>query len=267
VAAGFRVHAPLDEVLMIALGESADAGKVAGESRDTERDGGRLGRPRAVRVLVIEPDGRAARVGEPVERDIGQDEVGVEPLVAHRVGGHELGVPAEQAGRRVGESVRQGLRLLRLQLVERDLAVHEPLQLLHRSAILGGHARELGRIAGREREDLSDVHRDNVLRVSAADLRGDHRPGVVARGAVALIAQAAHQRGPGGGGAPRAPAPVLQRGRERESRKRGNDQVERDRGNSAVRPWVGQRADQVQELEDRARPAVGQDQRDRVGLG
>src|SRR5690348_18277803 len=68
MAARFRVHGPLHQVLVITFGEAADPGKVAGESGDTERGGGRLGLPRGVRVLVIEPDRRTAGVGQPVQR-------------------------------------------------------------------------------------------------------------------------------------------------------------------------------------------------------
>src|SRR5262245_63992508 len=42
MAARFRVHGPLHQVLVVTFGEAADPGKVAGESGDTERDGGRL---------------------------------------------------------------------------------------------------------------------------------------------------------------------------------------------------------------------------------
>lgn len=36
---------------------------------------------------------------------------------------------------------------------------------------------------------------------------------------------------------------------------------------AAIRAWIGQRADDTQELHDRAGPAMGEDQRQRVGLG
>ena len=100
----------------------------------------------------------------------------------------------------------------------------------------------------------------------AAEVGRDEGAEVPALRAVALVAEAAHQRDPGRRRALRAPAPVLQRGREPEPRERRDDQVEGDRGIGAVRPRVGQRADQVGELDDRARPSVGQDQRYGVRL-
>jgi hypothetical protein len=43
VAAGFGVHDPPHDVLVVALGEAAHAGEVAGETRDAEVDRGGLG--------------------------------------------------------------------------------------------------------------------------------------------------------------------------------------------------------------------------------
>ena len=42
--------------------------------------------------------------------------------------------------------------------------------------------------------------------------------------------------------------------------------MERVRGGTAVRGGVGERADAVEQLDDRARPAVGHDERQRVGV-
>ncbi len=106
---------------------------------------------------------------------------------------------AFQASSPNGESVmRVGhrLRLFREDLVERHLVLEEPLERPQLGHLLRGHARELGRVARREREDLGDVDADHVLGVEPADLRRDHRAGVVARRAVALVAEAAHQLDP-----------------------------------------------------------------------
>jgi hypothetical protein len=58
-----------------------------------------------------------------------------------------------------------------VQLVERELVVHEPLQLLQRRYVLLGLALEFARVTGREREDLGHVHPGDVVRVEPADLR------------------------------------------------------------------------------------------------
>jgi hypothetical protein len=141
------------------------------------------------------------------------------------------------------------------------------MQLAHRGAVFGRHAVEPRRVAGGEREHLGHVHAHDMLWIDPPDLRGDHRAGVVAGCAVTLVAEAVHQRGPGRGGPLGAPAPAGERGRERESGQRRDHQVERVRRVGAVGSRVGQRADHIEELDDRARPAMGQDQRERVRLG
>src|SRR5580704_13835819 len=56
VAAGFWVHVPLHEVRVVAFGEAAEAGEVAGEAGDAERDGGRPDVSCLVCVFVVEAD-------------------------------------------------------------------------------------------------------------------------------------------------------------------------------------------------------------------
>ena len=62
---------------------------------------------------------------------------------------------------------------------------------------------------------------------------------------------------PGPGGGPEKPWPGLRR----------DHQVERVGGLPAVRPRIAERADELQELDHAARPAVQQQQRDGAGLG
>src|SRR5215469_9611312 len=66
------------------------------------------------------------------------------------------------------------------------------------------------------------------------------------------------------GGADRVPAGGGRLGGEPVARQRGNDQIERVRRGRAVRGGVGQRVDDLQLLDDRAGPAVRDDQRQRV---
>jgi hypothetical protein len=84
-------------------------------------------------------------------------------------------------------------------------------------------------------------------------------------GGVPRIAQAVGhepvpQRGDRVGGQPSR----QRRAGETEPRQRGRDDGERVRGVTAMRLWVGQQREQVQILAERARPAVGQQQRQRV---
>ena len=104
-------------------------------------------------------------------------------------------------------------------------------------------------------------------RTREAKLARDPRAEVAALRAVALVAEPAHQLGPGLGDAVEAPA--RSRGPVRRSRSRAarGDDVEGVGRIAAVGAGIGQRADDVEELDDRAGPAVGEDQRHRVGFG
>jgi hypothetical protein len=63
------------------------------------------------------------------------------------------------------------------------------------------------------------------------------------------------------------PADVLQGDGEAVTGDRGRDDVEGVGGIAAVGLGIGERADDLEELGDRAGPAVGEDQRERVRLG
>ena len=100
----------------------------------------------------------------------------------------------------------------------------------------------------------------------AADLRGDRRAPVAALGAVALVAQADHQRLPCPGDPADAPA---RRGRlagEAVAGQRRADHVKGVLGAPAVCGRVGQRPDHLVELDDRSRPAVRDDEREGVAV-
>ena len=99
-------------------------------------------------------------------------------------------------------------------------------------------------------------------------LKGGHdRAGVVAVGAVPVIAKSSHQLGPRPRGAAGVPAGLGGRPGEGEAGQRRDDYMEGIGRVALVRPRVGERPDQVDVLEEGVRPAVRQDQRDGVGLG
>ncbi len=108
---------------------------------------------------------------------------------------------------------------------------------------------------------------DHVIRVAGADGRGDLGAPVAALGAVAGVAEPAHQLVPGVGdllGPPARPAGLAA---EAVAGQRRADHVESVRGVAAVRRRIGERPDDLAELDDRARPAVRDDQRQRVLAG
>ena len=113
---------------------------------------------------------------------------------------------------------------------------------------------------------MCDVHADDVLGIDASQIGADHRSRVVADGAVSIVAESRHQLGPGGGDPHVVPASIARGTGESEPRNRRDDEVKRIGATLPVRHRIGQRPDHVEELDDRARPPMGQDQRKRVRL-
>ena len=146
---------------MVAFGEPADRPEVEGEARQADGDGGRPGRLLGMLVLVVEAGRRRRSVGQPVDRDVGDDVVLAQGVA------EQLAAPADLPGRGVGQRVRDRLRLRLLQLVV-DRVVDEALQEAQILQLLGGQALELGRVARGEGEELVDVHPDDVLGVDSS---------------------------------------------------------------------------------------------------
>ena len=214
-----------------------------------------------VGVLVVEPGRGRRRAGQPVQHHVRDRKVRVEVLA------QKLAVPGEKAKRRVADRVAERLRLLGHQRVERHLVLDEPLERAELALLFLRHVRELGRVARREGEELRHVHADDVIRIEPAHFRRDHRAGVVADGPVALVAEPAHELDPRRRDSIEVPARLAGRTREAIARDRRDHEIERDGGVAAVRARVAQRTDDIEELNDRARPAVRNDERESVGLG
>jgi hypothetical protein len=82
----------------------------------------------------------------------------------------------------------------------------------------------------------------------------------------ALVAEPGHQLVPGAGDVRRVPAGLGGAAGEAVAGDRGDDHVEGVAGLAAVGGRVAERADHLQHLDDRSRPAVGEDDRQRVGV-
>ena len=93
--------APGDDIGVVALGEPADRPEVVGEARQADGHRGRPGRVFGMLVLVVEAGRRCRGVGQPVDRDVGQDLVGAERVT------EQLAAPGELTGGRVGQRVSQ----------------------------------------------------------------------------------------------------------------------------------------------------------------
>ena len=98
----------------------------------------------------------------------------------------------------------------------------------------------------------------------AAHRVGDGGAHVAALGHVAGVAEAAHQLGPGSGDAADVPAGLGRLGGQAVAGQGRQHEVERVLGGAAVRGRVGKRADDPEQLDDRAGPAVRDDQRQRL---
>ena len=121
-----------------------------------------------------------------------------------------------------------------------------------------------GGVWPQRRHEQVHVDPDQPLGCLAAHRVGDGRALVAALGDVAGVAETAHQlrprlRDPAG-----VPAELGRLGRKGIPGDRRQHQVKRVLGASAVRGRVRERADGLEHLDDRARPAVGHDQRQRV---
>jgi hypothetical protein len=90
---------------------------------------------------------------------------------------------------------------------------------------------------------------------------------VAALGDIAAVAETPHQLRPGLRGAAGIPADLGRFAGEAVAGQRGQHQVEGVLGPSAVGGRVRQRADGLQQLDHRAGPAVGDEQRQRVRVG
>ena len=93
---------------------------------------------------------------------------------------------------------------------------------------------------------------------------GDDGSPVAALGDIAGVADAAHQLRPGSPNASRVPADLGRLTREAVAGYRRQNQVEGVLGVAAVRRRVGERADGLEQLDDRAGPPVRHDQRQSV---
>ena len=129
------------------------------------------------------------------------------------------------------------------------------------SSSLAGHPGEEGGGRRGGQRIGHHVHADHVLAVERGDHAGHAGADVAAVHPVPLVAETAHQLGPGACGAAHRPARRAQRVRERVTGQGRRDDVE-----GLPSGGVDQRLDQVQELGDRAREAMRDQQRLRAGL-
>ena len=176
--------------------------------------------------------------------------------------------PGQLRDRRVGQPVgdRLGARRLEPRVAEvldpRRLKRLEPLLLLGREMV--GRRRVLGRDGARVGDDQRP---DDPVAGQDAELLGDPCADVAAVDAVPLVPEPLHDRVERGRSALDAPARRQCWRREAEPGQRRDDDVERVLGATAMGLGVDERADHPGELDERARVAVGHEQRRRARNG
>jgi hypothetical protein len=138
------------------------------------------------------------------------------------------------------------------------------LQGRQRGTLGIGEVAEGGWVGRRQRRHEVDAR--NVVGVPLCDVRADARSPVAALGAVALVAEPGHQLSPGSGDALHAPSQPLRLVAEAVTRQRWADDVEGVRRVATMGGGVSERPDHLEELDDRPRPAVRHNERQRVGM-
>ena len=135
---------------------------------------------------------------------------------------------------------------------------------VERRAFLSRIPPAAGRAMASPADEQVQVDTDQPLGCLAAHRVGDDGAHVATLGDVAGVAEAVHQLRPGLPDAAGVPADLGRLAREAVAGQRRQHEVERVLGASALRGRVGERTDDLEQLDDRAGPAVRHDQRQRV---
>src|SRR5919112_4093327 len=182
-----------------------------------------------------------------------------------------LNDPGKLANRGVVQTVRERLGTAALDLEVPVTLGEEPVQALEANLLGVCELRERGLVNLSERYEANGgrvhVHAHDVIPINPAQIWCDERTEVAALRPVSVVTEAPHQLGERPGDPKTVPARLAGGPREPEAWQRGDHQVEGVRRIAAVRTWVGQRSDYVEELDHRAWPPVTEDQREGTRLG
>ena len=215
----------------------------------------------------------AAALAEPVHADEGQQMVDVDRILGQLAGrvrpfADLLDDPGELHDRRVGEPVGNRLWPGRLEGEVAEVPGARCLEGLQPLLLLGREVVGRWRVLRGDRPRIGhDQRADDPLPGEDAQLLGDARADVAAVHAVPLVAESEHDCVEGGCRLLDAKARPDDRRRKAEARKRRDHDVERVLCAAAVRLGVDERPDHAAELHERARVAVGQQQRGRLQHG
>ena len=222
---------------------------------------------RRVADLVIHAHRGIDRLAHPVDHDIGEQLVFAEtlfhvaPAVAPRT--ELLNHPAGQPDGRVVQPVGQGLRLGRM---------HHRIGALLRSPLLDGAEillfgfREFRLVGGHSGiADIGEVDANEQIRVRKRQEPRDSAPNVPTRCSKTPVAEHfCHQPRPQLGGALRRHSALVRAVGEAIPWQRRHDHVEGVRGIAAMTRRIGEQWNDLVHTVERIRPAVGDDNRQRV---
>ncbi len=241
-----------------------------GIARDPGRHVDEVRQPASgTRVLALPVEAHRGRdgPGHPVDGHVGEQLVTGERAlgvtVAVAPAAELLDDPREQPGRRVVERRTERLRLRPLLERVRRLLDAEPLEGREVGVVVLAQLHRVVRWVGQRHVE---VDARAVLGVRRPDPGRDLRTPVAALRAVAVVPEPRHQRDEGTGDPGDVPAARPRGLREAVARQRRRDDVERVLRLTAERLRGREPGDDVEELHDRARPPVGEEQRQRVGV-
>ena len=189
-------------------------------------------------ALPVQPRRGRGGAREPVERQRVQDPVLADRRARVGPGVELLADPGRETGGRVGQRVADRLRA---------------------GAVLGGVAGVVVRLpprGGGGRQRRHEVDAGDVLAILLPEARAHAGAPVRALGAVAGVTEPRHQRRPRAGDPRNAPARLGRLAAPAVARQGGDD---------AVEARLGEQREDVEELDDAARPAVREDEREGVG--
>src|SRR5712664_40520 len=218
-------------------------------------------------VLPVDAGRRRGGIGEPVETDIVEHRIDGEPIfrIAVVIGPRlELLVDPQRLARgRVGQRIANGLRTRPLFAEIAALVIGEQRRAVDGFAL--GRRGILRQLFGK---DELPVHMGRDQAPGPLMRQGVRyaRPPIASLRHPALVAKAWHQRRPGAGDPVHVPARLKRLVGEGKAWERRHDHMERVLRPTPVAGGIAERADDLHKLNDRSRPSVRENDRQRVLL-